>query len=176
MALRRADKCSTCGSDLPIGTTAEWDSDTKTVTCLGCAGATPLAAPAAIAPPPLPAHVTPPAPPTGLSLPSPAPTPPPTEPMPPPKPEVPPPIDTGEAGASARKEHQRRQAKREARIEEKWGTGRLGRIAKALSDDPQSTKAPGGVGISPWRDARALTLSDRRLSPLRGRRRRRGWR
>jgi hypothetical protein len=158
MALRRADKCSTCGSELPIGTKAEWDSDAKAVTCLDCAGA----APAASTPPPLPAHLTPPAPPTGLSLPPPAPTPPPTEPVPPPTPEAPAPIDLGEAGASARKEHQRRQAKREARIEEKWGTGRLGRIAKALSDDPQTTKAwaQGAAGEEKVAKALAERLGD----------------
>lgn len=44
-------------------------------------------------------------------------------------------------GTSARKEFERRHAKRERQIEETWGTGRLGRIAKFLSDDPQTTTA-----------------------------------
>jgi len=56
------------------------------------------------------------------------------------RPETPP-IDLGRPGASARKEYERRQAKREKEIEDKWGTGRLGRFAKAFSDDPQTTKA-----------------------------------
>lgn len=53
----------------------------------------------------------------------------------------PPPIDVGDPGRSAREEHARRHAKREAQIEQKWGTGRMGKIAKRLSDDPQTTKA-----------------------------------
>jgi hypothetical protein len=51
------------------------------------------------------------------------------------------PINGGTPGASARLEFERRHAKRQARIEAKWGTGRLGRIAKRLSDDPQTTNA-----------------------------------
>src|SRR5262245_19838770 len=50
-------------------------------------------------------------------------------------------LDAGTAGESARLEFERRHAKRETQIEAKWGTGRLGRIAKFLSDDPQSTTA-----------------------------------
>jgi hypothetical protein len=121
MALRRADRCSQCAADLPVGTRAEWDSDLKAVTCLPCVDARP-------------------APPADLTSPVPAPV---SEPADAP-PEVtleaveePPVIDVGVPGASARKEHQRRQAKRQRQMEEKWGTGRLGRIAKALSDDPQ---------------------------------------
>lgn len=131
MALRRPDECSTCNSQLPAGTRAEWDAEARAVTCLDCAASTPEPPPAVTPAPPLP---TTPA-------------------------EAPPPIDTGEAGASARKEHQRRQAKREARLEEKWGTGRLGRLAKALSADPQSTKAwvQGAVG----EERVAKTLADR---------------
>lgn len=92
-------------------------------------------------------------------------------------PEDPPPIDVGEAGASARKEHQRRQAKREARIEEKWGTGRLGRIAKALSDDPQSTTAWAQGAAGEERVAKVLAdrlgdtavlLHDRKVPRTRG--------
>jgi len=51
------------------------------------------------------------------------------------------PLDTGRPGASARAEHERRQAKRAARIDERWGTGRLGKLARFLSDDPQTTRA-----------------------------------
>jgi hypothetical protein len=43
------------------------------------------------------------------------------------------------AGASARREHERRRANDEARIREKWG--RLGGLAVALSDERQSTAA-----------------------------------
>jgi hypothetical protein len=47
--------------------------------------------------------------------------------------------DQGIAGASARREHERRRAKDEARIREEWG--RFGGIAVALSTERQSTRA-----------------------------------
>jgi hypothetical protein len=50
-------------------------------------------------------------------------------------------IDVGDPGRSARKEYHRRHAKHEAQIEQKWGTGRIGKVAKFLSDDPQTTTA-----------------------------------
>lgn len=52
----------------------------------------------------------------------------------------------GVAGSSARREYERRKAKDEERLRQKWG--RLGGIAVALSDDRQSTKAwaTGAVG------------------------------
>jgi hypothetical protein len=49
------------------------------------------------------------------------------------------PIDVGTPGASARREHERRQAKREARIRGKHP--KLGGLTFAMSDDPQSTTA-----------------------------------
>lgn len=49
------------------------------------------------------------------------------------------PIDPGTAGASARREFERRAAKREARIREKHP--KLGGLILALTDDPQSTTA-----------------------------------
>jgi nuclease-like protein len=39
LALRRADRCAVCASELPAGTRARWDGATRTVTCLGCVGA-----------------------------------------------------------------------------------------------------------------------------------------
>lgn len=48
------------------------------------------------------------------------------------------PVDTGVAGASARREFERRQAKRETRIREKHP--KLGGLILALSDDPTTTK------------------------------------
>lgn len=48
-------------------------------------------------------------------------------------------IDTGTPGASARREYERRQAKRETRIRAKHP--RLGRFILAATDDPQSTTA-----------------------------------
>ena len=54
--------------------------------------------------------------------------------------------DSGTAGTSARREYERRKAKDEARLREKWG--RFGGVAVALSDEKQSTKAwaTGAVG------------------------------
>ncbi|WP_435745040.1 nuclease-related domain-containing protein [Nocardioides sp. SYSU DS0663] len=49
------------------------------------------------------------------------------------------PVDPGTAGASARREYERRQAKREERIRAK--RPKLGGLVLALSDDPQSTTA-----------------------------------
>lgn len=49
------------------------------------------------------------------------------------------PVDTGRPGASARREFERRKAKREERTRAKHPT--LGGLILALSDDPQSTKA-----------------------------------
>lgn len=49
------------------------------------------------------------------------------------------PVDPGRAGASARREHERRRAKRESRIRAKHP--RLGGLILALSDDPHSTTA-----------------------------------
>lgn len=56
------------------------------------------------------------------------------------------PIDIGIPGASARREFERRQAKREKRIREK--NPKLGGLILALSDDPQSTTSwkTGAVG------------------------------
>src|SRR3954452_1877751 len=39
LALRRPDRCAVCAAELPGGTRARWDAETRTVTCLGCVGA-----------------------------------------------------------------------------------------------------------------------------------------
>lgn len=56
------------------------------------------------------------------------------------------PEDVGVAGSSARREYERRKAKDEERLRQKWG--KLGGIAVVLSDEKQSTKAwaTGAVG------------------------------
>lgn len=117
MNLKRDGICSACAVALPQGTRAQWDNVAKHVTCIPC---------------------------VEVSLPRPAPEVPSVL-APVPEPDVAPldlpPIDVGTPGASARKEFDRRHAKREQQIEERWGTGRLGRMAKLLSDDPQSTTA-----------------------------------
>jgi hypothetical protein len=49
--------------------------------------------------------------------------------------------DTSTAGASAKREYDRRRARDEAKIRETWGDGRIGTIAVALSGERQSTVA-----------------------------------
>lgn len=169
LALRRADACVVCGSALPEGTKAQWDSTARTVTCLGCAEGTaqrpredasecPDNSPIATDVEGSQVH-------GGVADPSTGP------------PAAAEAIDTGTAGLSARKEHERRRAKRDARLEEKWGTGHLGRIAKALSDDPQSTKAwaQGAAGeervarvLADRLGDRAVLLHDRKVPGTRG--------
>ena len=53
--------------------------------------------------------------------------------------DEPPPTESGVAGSSARREYERRKAKDEEKLREKWG--RFGGLAIALSDERQSTKA-----------------------------------
>ncbi len=138
LSIRRADRCADCGTELPAGTRAEWDPGDRTVTCLPCADSvTRSGSPDADATPPVP---TPPPyrpkdqrsdEPAGSAVNGPEDD----------RPSPVPSLDTGVPGASARAEHDRRRVRREEQLEQRWGTGRLGRLAKALSDDPQSTKA-----------------------------------
>ena len=58
-----------------------------------------------------------------------------------PPPSAPRAVDPGVAGRSARAEHDRRAAKREAAITETWGTGFVARVVRAVSVEPQSTRA-----------------------------------
>lgn len=50
-------------------------------------------------------------------------------------------VDAGVAGRSARAEHDRREARRDAAITERWGTGLVARVVRAVSVEPQSTRA-----------------------------------
>jgi hypothetical protein len=79
-------------------------------------------------------------------------------------------IDSGVAGASARREHERRKANREAKI--RTAHPRIGGLVLALSDDPQSTTAwaVGARGeellakrLDSLADQGVLTLHDRRV-------------
>lgn len=157
LRLRRDDVCIDCGQQLTAGTSAEWDSTAKVVTCMSCVGMRPSSGAAA-------GHQ--------------------------PDSEAPelethssadewsqPPLDSGTAGASARHEYERRRANNEKRIEQTWGTGISGRIVKALSDDPQSTKAwkQGAAGeerlaklLTKHLDDRAVLLHDREVPGTRG--------
>lgn len=80
------------------------------------------------------------------------------------------PVDSGTAGASARREYERRKAKREDAIRTKHP--KLGGLIVALSDDPQSTKSwdTGAKGEERFGDAidkragdRLRVLHDRRI-------------
>jgi hypothetical protein len=51
------------------------------------------------------------------------------------------PIDVGLAGGSSRREYERRVAKRDAAIDERWGTGRMGRLVHLVTTEPRSTRA-----------------------------------
>ncbi|WP_307802499.1 nuclease-related domain-containing protein [Cellulomonas fengjieae] len=85
-------------------------------------------------------------------------------------PEPQPPVEAGAAGASARREYERRSAKRENRIRE--AHPRLGGLILALSDEPQTTTAWArgakgeellGQGLDRLRARGVLTLHDRRI-------------
>ena len=79
-------------------------------------------------------------------------------------------IETGVAGASAKREHERRATKREERI--RTAHPKLGGLILALSDDPQSTRAwsTGAVGeqmvarsLEKWANEHVRVLHDRRI-------------
>ena len=112
MALRYAGRCRDCGTDIPARTVAVYDRSTRTVRCLACQAVASTGAPVVS-----PADV--------------------------PQPDTPPveaaPVDSGTAGASARREFDRRHAKREAQLRE--AHPHLGGLILAMSDDPQSTRA-----------------------------------
>lgn len=116
MNLRYAGVCRLCGTDLPAQADAVYERSTKTVRCVECPSAVEITQ-------------------VVLKIE--------TEPT-----AVEPSSDphTGVAGSSARREYERRKAKDEERLRQKWG--KLGGIAVALSDEKQSTKAwaTGAVG------------------------------
>ena len=118
--LRYAGRCRACGSALRAGTVAVYERESKTVTCVEC-----------------PAHSTPAA---QLAA----------SPVAVPSPETLTDVEqeqgteqlevfTGTAGASARREYERRKEKRATGIRDKHP--HLGSLILALSDDPQSTQA-----------------------------------
>ncbi|MGN6132438.1 MAG: hypothetical protein ACTHOK_19050, partial [Nocardioidaceae bacterium] len=123
MRLRYAGVCRCCGETVPAGTVAVYERSTKTVRCVGCPVGTessPGAEAEAEAGEPVPEHAT-------ADL-------------------VPVDVDPGQPGASARREHERRRANREATV--RAAHPRLGGVILALSSDPQSTTAwaTGAVG------------------------------
>lgn len=85
------------------------------------------------------------------------------------------PVDAGVAGASARAEHDRREAKRDAAITERWGTGLVAKVVRTFSEEPQSTRA-WAIGAAGEQKLAAeldkvpglLMLHDRRVPGTRG--------
>jgi hypothetical protein len=118
MRLRYAGRCQTCDVELGVGTVAVYDRETKTVTCLACAPEEPASGSIS----PIAAESV-----GGSESTLPG--------LRPENPEV----FAGTAGASARREHERRHNKRDARIREAHPL--VGGLILALSDDPQSTTA-----------------------------------
>lgn len=117
MRLRYAGRCRACGAALAAGTTAVHERSTKTVVCLVCPGS----ADASDFEAPLPAAGS-----VGEALDA--------APLPEPLAGV-----AGAAGASARREYERRRAKREDRV--RTAHPRIGGFLLAISEEPQSTTA-----------------------------------
>lgn len=78
-------------------------------------------------------------------------------------------IDVGVAGASARREYERRKTNRDARVKDRFGR-RLGGVLLAVTDEPQSTRAWATGAVGEEKLAKALDgveglriLHDRRV-------------
>jgi Nuclease-related domain len=146
--LRYAGTCVVCSVALPAGTSASWNAETRSTTCINClpvADAEPLRSTSVER---AKAHEHPD---SAIALP------------------------TGEAGGSARREYERRRQRRAERIDERWG--RLAGIVKFLSDDPQSITAWAKGSEGERRLAqhllaavgdRAVLLHDRKVPGTRG--------
>ncbi len=158
MRLRYAGRCRSCAVALAKGDLAVYDPTGRKVTCLPCAG---------------PAGRDSPAHPTGQAFRDPA-----SGSWPDVDAALPALPDRsargslvdGVAGASARREHQRRQAKREAAV--RTAHPRIGGLILALTDEPQSTRAwqRGAVGeerlaqrLNQLTDKGVRLLHDRRI-------------
>ena len=144
-----------CAIELPAGTTAVYDRDTKSVTCLACL-AEPIPSMSQTTGPDFPESFDD----AGRPLVD----------LGPEQSEV----FAGVAGASAQREYERRKNKRETRIRE--AHPRMGGLILALSDDPQSTKAWATGAQGEERLGRQLdglvgdgvhVLHDRRIPPTR---------
>jgi hypothetical protein len=120
MRLRYAGVCRVCDAELAARVEAIYERSTRTVRCLDCSPAPSVVDQGA----------RPPVVEEGALRPS----------------RNPEPIHPGTPGASARREYERRKAKREARIREKHP--KLGGLILAMTDEPQSTTAwdTGAVG------------------------------
>lgn len=118
MKLRYAGTCRLCGTALPAKAEAIYEPSRRTVRCVACpqtpatsaVQADPVADPIALEEQ-APSAATP----------------------------VEPPLDLGQAGASARREYERRKAKDEQRVRDRFG--RLAPLALAIRDERQTTSA-----------------------------------
>jgi Nuclease-related domain len=169
MKLRYAGTCHGCGQRLPAGQPAVYHSATRQIECFTCAGHGTPDLPSA-------ADIGDPTPTSGTTTTA-------TAVIPAglrhaaaePEHTAPPaPVESGTAGTSARREHQRRVAKREASI--RAAHPRIGNLILALSDEPQHTQAwaRGARGEElPAKQLDALgthgvlLLHDRRIPPTR---------
>jgi hypothetical protein len=126
MRLRYAGACRQCGQELPAGRVAVYERSTKTVRCVSCPSDADRLSSKLLDP--------------GLDRDSVL-----SE-LPAADAIVPVEPDPGQPGASARREHERRRANRDAKI--RAAHPRLGGMILALSSDPQSTTAwaTGAVG------------------------------
>lgn len=84
-------------------------------------------------------------------------------------------IDPGVGGRSARAEYERRAAKRDAAIKERWGTGMTAKVVRAVTTEPQTTRAWAIGAAGEEKLARELAsvpglqvLNDRRVRGTRG--------
>jgi Nuclease-related domain len=119
MRLRYAGRCRICAVELNPGTTAVYERETKTVVCLECTSDPPSArenaSPIQSRPVDAPMIAGPESPPASFE------------------------IFAGTAGASAKREYERRKGKREEKIRDAHPY--LGELMIAMSSDPQSTRA-----------------------------------
>jgi LSD1 subclass zinc finger protein len=155
MRLRYAGTCTICAADLPARTLAIYDRGAKTVRCLDCDPTGHLASPVVVdvregSPPPVAK--------AGLEEAS--------------NPAEP--AAGGKAGASARREYERRKALREDRV--RTAHPKLGGLLLAVFDDPQSTRAwdQGAIGeerlghrLDSLIDEGVAILHDRRIPKTR---------
>ncbi len=139
--------CSRCGVALSRGMPAVYERSTRTIRCIECPTSTASAPPASAGAPP---EERAPSTTDG-------------------------PVDSGVAGASARAEHDRREAKRDAAITARWGTGVASKVVRVFSEEPHSTRA-WAIGAAGEEKLAAeldkvpglLMLHDRRVPGTRG--------
>lgn len=132
MRLRYAGTCRRCGTAIAAGAPAVYDRSAKVVFCIECPPADAAAPREVSAPAPAPEPV----PETGPPAPD--------QPAPAPLPELG--VSDGVPGGGARREYERRSAKRQDRV--RANHPRIGGLLLALTDDPQTTTAwaRGAVG------------------------------